>query len=229
MKEIPVAAVARSKTGKGAARQARLAGNIPGIVYGPEIKPQSLTITEKEFRAAVKAAGGESAIYTLQVSGKENKVIIREMQRHPITSRVMHVDFHAISMNKPIHISLPIHFVGDPIGVKTDGGIMQTTMRELSIACLPKNIPEHFELDTTELRIGDSIHVRDLSIPDIEILNEPQRTVVVISAPTIAKTTAEEAEEAEAAEMEAGAEETPSEGEAAADKPAEESKEGEKK
>jgi len=218
MKEIAIAATARPDTGKGFARRARRDGNIPGVVYGPEIEPMVVSVPEREFRAAMKAAHS-SSILSLNVDGKENKVILRELQRDPVTNKVVHVDFHAISMTKPINIDLPINFVGTPRGVKTDGGIMQATMRELEISCLPDNIPEHFEIDVTDLGIGDSLHVADLNIPNVEILTPERRTVVVISAPTVIKSettgTEEEAELAEGEEAEGEAAEGAEEAEEA--------------
>lgn len=202
MKEVTINAQSRDSVGKGPARRARSAGLIPGVLYGPEIKPRPLSVDERVLRAAVRQADGTSSIFDLDVDGNSTKVVIRELQRDPVTSKVAHIDFHAISMTKPIHISIPIRFSGTPIGVKTDGGIMQVTMRELAISCLPANIPEHFEVDVSELSIGDSIHVRDLSIPDTNILAEPQRTIVVISAPTVVKAADTEAEEGEAVEGE---------------------------
>ncbi|MEW5993057.1 MAG: 50S ribosomal protein L25 [Candidatus Zixiibacteriota bacterium] len=222
MKEVSLPAMPRDAIGKGAARRTRSAGRIPAVMYGPEIDPVPIAIEEKAFRAANKQAGG-SAIYNLEVNGKVNKTILREIQRDPLTSRITHLDFHAISMKKPIHLSIPIHFVGTSRGVKTDGGIMQTTMRELDISCLPTDIPEYIEVDVTELGIGDSVHVRDLSVPKAHILDEPRRTVVVISAPTVMKV-----EVAAAAEEEVAAEEAAeaAEAEAAEEKPeAEEKKE----
>jgi len=229
MRETALSATPRPELGKNAARRVRSVGQIPGVVYGPQTKPVSVAIDERAFRSAVKEAGGISAIFNLNVAGKENKVVLRELQRDPVTSRVIHIDFHAISMNKPIHISIPVHFVGLAEGVKNDGGIMQTTLRELAISCLPSEIPERFELDVSELRIGESIHVRDISIPKVEILSESQRTIVVISAPTVMKVeepTAEEVAEGEEAEAaaEAEAEAKPAEGDVT-----EEKKEDEKK
>jgi large subunit ribosomal protein L25 len=220
MKEIAIAATARTEIGKGPARKARRDGSIPGVVYGPEIDPMVVSVPEREFRAAMKAAHS-SSILSLNVDGTENKVILREIQRDPVSNRVVHLDFHAISMSQPINVSIPIKFVGTPRGVKTDGGIMQATMRELDIICLPDDIPEEFEIDVTDLGIGDAIHVADLSIPKVEIDEPERRTVVVISAPTIIKsetTAAEEEEEAEegaeAVEGEEG-EAAPEEGEKA--------------
>ena len=206
MKEVQLSGDPRPGVGKGSARQARIAGLIPGVVYGPEIDPMPVAIDARAFRAAVKTAGG-AAIYNLDIAGKVNKVLVRAIQRDPVTSDVIHVDFHAISMTKPIHLSIPIHFIGTPEGVKTDGGIMQTVMRDLDIACLPANIPEHVEINVEGLGIGESVHVSDLKVPNVEILAEASRTVVVISAPTVIKSaTEEEAVEGEEGELAEGVE-----------------------
>jgi len=188
MKEINITANARQTGGKGFARRVRGTGNVPAIVYGPEKQPTAIAVSERELRGALKTAGGvHGSIFTLNLDGQQSKVIVREIQRDPLTSRMVHVDFHAISMNKPIDIEIPINFTGLAKGVKSEGGIMQVLMRDIEISCLPVNIPEHFEVDVTELGIGDSIHVRDLSIPNVQILADPSNVVVVISAPTIIK------------------------------------------
>ena len=221
MKEISITARMRADRGKGSARQTRRDGYVPGVVYGPDIEPVALAVNERELRAALKSATGGS-IFNLSIDGKDNKTIVREIQRDPITSRVIHVDFHAISMNKPINVAVPIKFTGTPRGVKTDGGIMQTTMRELSVSCLPTDIPDSIAIDVADLGIGDSIHVRDLDLPQVKILSEERRTIVVIAAPTVIKATAAELE---AAEEEAAAE-AAAEGEEGEEKP--EEKAGEK-
>jgi len=213
MKEVPIAATRRSAVGKGSARRERQAGNIPAVVYGPEIQPTPVSVREKDLRAALKTSGGISALFKLQVDDSENMVILRDIQRDPVTSRIVHIDFHAVSMTKPISISIPVRFVGTPRGVKTDGGIMQVTMRDLDVSCLPADIPEQLEINVEDLGIGDSIHVRDISVPKAEILSPERRTIVVIAAPTVikAETAAaveEEAEEAEAAEGEEAPAET---------------------
>lgn len=187
MKDIALAAEPRVGKGKGPAHQLRGTGHIPAIVYGPETEPTQVAVEERAFRTAMKQAGGQSSLFTLSVGGKQNKVILREIQRDPVSNKVLHLDFHAISMNKPIHIAIPVHFTGVSKGVKTEGGIMQVVMREVEISCLPTNIPEFVEVDVTELGIGDSVHISKLSIPNATILGEPTRTVVVISAPTIIK------------------------------------------
>lgn len=207
MKEVSVSATTRERVGRGSGRRARAAGDIPAVIYGPEIDPQPIAVNERGLRAALKTSG-LSAIINLDVNGQTTKTVIREIQRDPISSRAIHIDFHAISMTKPLHISVPIHFIGTPEGVKVDGGIMQVTMREIEVSCLPSDIPEQIEINVEGLGIGDSIHVRDLEVPKAKMLAEPQRTVVVISAPTIVKVdepTEEELEgEEEAVEGEAG-------------------------
>lgn len=215
MRDIPLSAQKREANGKGPARRDRAAGNIPGVVYGPEIESFAVSVDEKELHQALKKAGITSFIYTLDVNGSENKVVLREIQRDPITSEIMHLDFHAISMNKPLYISIPITFVGTPRGVKSDGGIMQVAMRRLEISCLPKDIPEIIEVNVEDLGIGDSVHVSDVKLDKVDILDPEQRTIVVIAAPTVVAepTTEEEELEAEAVEGEEGAEGEGAEGE----------------
>ncbi|HKK20677.1 MAG TPA: 50S ribosomal protein L25 [candidate division Zixibacteria bacterium] len=209
MKEVVLPAAARTTTGKSDLRQIREKGLIPAVIYGPERDPLSVEVNEREFRTAVKEARGTSSLFDLKVDGKVNKVLIREIQRDPVTNRVMHVDFHAVPMNKPIHVSVPIHIVGTPIGVKTEGGILQHTLRELEIACLPADIPDRIDVDVSALGIGDSLHVKNIQVPNARIIAEERRTVVVVAAPTVVKVEPTEAELAAAAEAEGaeGAEE----------------------
>lgn len=213
MKEVTLAATARAKTGKGAARQSRMAGNIPGVVYGPEIDPYSVEVNERDLRAAVKEAS-TSAIFDLSIDGSVTKVVIRDIQRDPVTSKVTHLDFHAISMNRPLHITVPIHFIGTAIGVKSDSGILQTIIRELNISCLPKDIPDSVDIDVSELAVGDSIHVSELEVPNAKILTEGRRTVVVVAAPTVVTETVSTAEGEELEGEEGAAEGEAAEGEA---------------
>jgi large subunit ribosomal protein L25 len=231
MKDVTLAATKRTETGKGASRQSRMKGNIPAIVYGPDVEPYQIEVSEKALRIAVKEAHSTSAIFNLEIDGKKSKVIIQEIQRDPVTSIVTHLDFQALSMNKPIHMTIPINVVGLAEGVKTEGGILQTTLRELEISCLPKDIPDEIEVDVSALGIGESIHVRDLEVPNVKILSEERRTVVVVAAPTIVKEP--EPEEEELAEGELPEGEVPegeaAEGEAKADTDAPAEGDGKKK
>ncbi|MEA3297070.1 MAG: 50S ribosomal protein L25/general stress protein Ctc, partial [candidate division Zixibacteria bacterium] len=192
--------------GKGPARRKRMAGSIPAVVYGPEVEPIPISLDEKAFRSTMNVSGRMSSLIKLDVEGNMNMVVMREVQLDPLTSKILHIDFHAISMTEPINLSIPVSFVGTPRGVKTDGGIMQITMREIDISCLPSDIPEKIEVDVSDLGIGDSIHVSEVTIPNTTIMSSEQRTIVVIAAPTVVKAeTAEEVEE-ELAEGEEAAE-----------------------
>lgn len=216
MKETPIAASLREGVGKGFARRERMAGRIPAIIYGPEVKPLTISVDEKELRRAMKESGGLSSIFDVAVDDIHNKVVVRDMQRDPITSKVTHIDFHAVSMHKALSIAVPIVLSGTPVGVKTDGGIMQITMRELEISCLPADIPDQIDIDVSELSIGDSIHVRDIKLDKVTITSPEQRTIVVIAAPTVIKETVSEEDEGIAVEEGAEAAET-AEGEAPAE------------
>jgi large subunit ribosomal protein L25 len=214
MKEVALPAELREAGSKGVARRLRSAGGIPAVVYGLKTAPYAVQVKESALRTAMKEAAGSAVLYDLQVGDKANKVVIRDLQRDPLTSRITHIDFHAIAMDRPLRVRVPIHFVGTPVGVKVDAGIMQTTMREMSVSCLPKDMPEKIEINVEELGIGEAIHVRDIDLPNVELLDEPQRTIVVISAPTVTRAEADAMEAGEAVEGEAAEAET-AEGEAA--------------
>jgi large subunit ribosomal protein L25 len=226
MKQIVLAAETRVAMGKGPARQTRRDGRIPAVIYGPETEPKVIAVDQRALMAAIRSVSGASTLMDLELDGKTSKVIMREVQRDPVTSEIIHVDFHAVSMTKPIHVAIQIRVVGTAIGVKRDGGILQINMRELEILCLPDQIPGHIEVDVSELAIGDSIHVKNLSLPkDVNVVSEPSRTVLVIGAPTVVKADEPTAEEIAAAEAEAA---TEAAGEGAEGKSAEKA-EGDKK
>jgi len=221
MKEIPLTATGRTSEKKGAARRVRAEGRIPAIVYGPGQDPVTVSVEEREFVRAHREATS-STLFKLSLDGAdERKVLIREMQRDPVTSKIVHVDFHAISMTKPLSLSIPIRCEGTARGVIDDGGIQQQTMRELYISCLPTEIPDEAVVDVSELGIGDAIHVEDLDMPGVTILDELQRTIVTISMPTIVKAAAEEEEEELEGEEGEGAEGEGEEGEGEGEEKAE--------
>lgn len=195
MKEVSLAVHPRGGTGTTAARSHRQDGQIPAIMYGPELeKPIPIAVVDKEFRTILKGIEGGNAMFNLSLNGTTRKAILREIQRDKITSRVIHVDFHAISLTRPLHIKIPIHLKGIPLGVKNDGGVLQQTKRDVEISCLPADIPEFVEIDISNLAIGDSVHARDLSIPKATILEDDDQTFVVVSAPTAIETAAPTAE-----------------------------------
>ena len=236
MKEIVLTAHPRETQGKGAARKIRQGGNIPGILYGPEVKPLNISLNGADLATLIRHEKRTNMLIDLNLGEekKPRKVIIRELQRDPITGVFEHVDFYQVSMKKKINLAVRVQLVGLASGVKNSGGIMEHVTREIEIACLPTDIPEKVEVDISALEIGDSVHVRDLKIEKVEILTDLDQTVATVVPPTIIKVEVPvaavpaegEAVEGEAAEGEAKAEgaegaEGKKPGEAAGKKPAE--------
>ena len=175
----------RPGTGKGPARSARRAGMIPGVIYGAGETPTALAVPKKEFELAVKNAGG-NVIVALKLDGKgEQTAIIREVQRDPISHAIIHLDFHHISLTEKVTVEVSVHLVGIPDGVKNGGGILEHITRTIEIECLPTQIPGHLEADVSALGIGDSIHVRDIAIPNAEVLSDPDTTIATVVPPTV--------------------------------------------
>ncbi len=190
MQEVKLAVKARSEKGKEIVKKLRRRGIIPGVVYGPEEKPMPVAIEAKVFDNLLRSGIGENAIIDLSVAngGKTTqKVLIREVQLHPVTGQILHIDFQHISLTRKITVNIPVHVVGLAVGVKDTGGILQHTLRELTVSCLPTEIPEKVDVDVTALKIGDSIHVRDIKLEKVEVLNDPDSSVVSVVPPTIIK------------------------------------------
>jgi len=195
MSESTLNAQKREAITKSETKALRRGGRVPAIYYfhGEESTP--LSIDEKELRAVLKT---DSTIIELAFNGKEkSKCVVRDIQWDPVSSKPMHVDFLGIKMTERITMEIPITLVGTASGVKNEGGVMQQLLREIEVEALPADLPEHIEVDVSELAIGDAIHVSDLKIDNVEILNEPEQSIVSISHPTIE----EEVEEDEGDEL----------------------------
>lgn len=221
MKEVVLTAQARPGQGKGSARKIRQSGSIPGVLYGPEVKPLNISLNPAELAAMIRREKRTNMLIDLNVGEEKNarKVIIRELQRDPITGAYEHVDFYQVSMKKKLHLAVHVHLAGIASGVRNSGGIMEHVTREIEIACLPSDIPERVEVDVSALEIGDSVHVRDLKIEKVEILTDLHQTIATVVPPTIIKVetpVAAVAAEGEAAEG-AAAEGAVAEGEAKAE------------
>lgn len=190
MKEIQINARTRDKLGKEHAKKLRREGIIPAVVYGAEATPLPLEVEAKAFHALLRSGLGENIILTLNIEAQENggkKVLIRELQRDPVLGNILHIDFQQISLTKRLTINVPIQLLGTAIGVQQDGGILQHVLRELEVQCLPTDIPEKVEVDVTNLQIGDSIHVGDIKLEGVEILSDPQGSIVSVVPPTVFK------------------------------------------
>ena len=212
MHQTTLAAHVRVSTGKGAARKLRRNNQMPAIFYGPGTQSIMLTVDRPELALITKQGGRENVILDLQITSDQGeqtkKVMLKDLMVDPIKGAYLHADFYEISMDKEITVNIPVRLVNTPVGV-TNGGFLQSIRREIAISCLPDNMIDSFELDVSELDIGDALHVRDITFPEgISCADEEHLTVVVVSAPGGGGEEEEGAEEEIEEETEALDEET---------------------
>lgn len=183
----------------------RAASTIPAVVYGGEKAPIMVALSEKDLMAARKK-GGANAILRLKHAKGEETVIVKELQRHPVTDRPVHADFQRISLTQKIEAKVPLNVVGEAPGVKTSGGVLSIDMRELRIKALPTAIPQHIDVDISALELHQGVHVKDLSLPaGVEVLDAADAAVVrvvVAKVEVVAEPVAGAAVEGAAAEPE---------------------------
>lgn len=202
MKQQDLKVAVRESTGKGVARQLRMAGKVPAVFYGSETESISLEVATKTLRDILKVPGGKSNFFNLVFEGGkvENKLaIIKDLQIDPVSDKLIHADFLELSMKKKMTAIVPVHLTGKAKGVEL-GGTLQPIRRELEVSCLPKDLPEVIEIDVTDLGLGDSIHIDDVKLPaGVEAPHDVNFTIAVLLAKKGAAL-AEEAAEDEAAE-----------------------------
>ena len=165
MATASLSATARSTAGKGAARSLRREGSVPAVIYGHARKAQSLAVPTRDLEKLLDVISAGSTVVELTIDGKPSRTLIREIQRHPFKKMILHVDFQELVAGEKIVVSIPIVLHGIPEGVRLGGGILDQVLRELEIEVDPANIPNHLDLDVTDLIVGHSLHVRDLKIP----------------------------------------------------------------
>ncbi|MCB1667290.1 MAG: 50S ribosomal protein L25/general stress protein Ctc [Porticoccaceae bacterium] len=201
-------AKARDNVGKGASRRLRrLAAEVPAIIYGGKKDPQNITLTQNEFAHALENEGFYSQIITLNVDGKKEDVILKDLQRHPAKPVILHADFLRISKDQKLHTNVPLHFINEDIcaGIKVGGGIAAHSMNELEISCLPADLPEYIEVDVAEVEIGQILHISDIKLPSgVESValshgEDHDLAIFTVNKPKAVEETSEDAGEDEAA------------------------------
>lgn len=219
MELVELKAEVRTTTGNGPARALRREGKIPAVLYGPKTAPVTLAVGIKDLETALKKGKASHGLLNLAVqNGKETQkaVMLQELQTNPVSQDFLHADFYEIDVNRPIHVNVPVVVTGKSRGVE-EGGILQVVRWELEAVCLPDSLPASFEIDVTELGVGDSIHVEEIAAgKGVEIPHDTNFTVVTVVSPKFEPIEEEEAEE-EALEGEEGAEAEAGEGEEAAE------------
>jgi large subunit ribosomal protein L25 len=227
---IEINASKREAQGTGASRRLRRAGKVPGIVYGGDTQPVKIELDHRDLLKKLHTEAFHASILTLKLEGGAEQVLLRNFNMHPFKAEVQHVDFQRVSKDRKINMKVPLHFINaerSP-GVKQQGGVASHVMNELNIACLPDDLPEYVEVDMGELAVGDSIHARDIKLPNgVEaILHKGENPVVAsVLLPTVIAEEEAPVEEAApaASEVPTSAQATPEkapEG-AAAEKPGE--------
>jgi large subunit ribosomal protein L25 len=169
MSEIyELAAETRHKMGKGENRRIRrIQDKVPAIVYGADKAPHTIVLDHNTFAHALENEGFYSHILTLNIDGKPEKVVLKDLHRHPSRPKILHADFLRISSKTKLTMNIPLHFLGGDIapGVKLEGGVISHLMTEVEVRCLPGDLPEYIEVDLSKLSIGDAVHLSELKLP----------------------------------------------------------------
>jgi large subunit ribosomal protein L25 len=218
-KQVKLKAETRTAVGRSAARKLKAQGAIPAIVYGGKNKPQPLQVSARDMNAILSHASGENILVELEIAGeKSNRMaLVQEIQHSPVGREVLHVDFHAVSMDEKIHAEVPLEASGVANGVKNFGGLLEQALKVLAVECLPRDLPDRITVDVSNLNIGDSIHVRDIQLPTgVTPKVQPDLTAFSVLAPTVEEEPVAAEVEGAAAGPEVITEKKPAEGEAAA-------------
>ena len=178
-KDITIEAQPRTLRGKNEARRLRAAGSVPAVVYGSGGEAVAVAASPKELTKILNSKTGHNTIFNLSIKGGENTpVMIVDWQNDPIKENLLHLDLKRIDLTKPIHVKVPIHTVGEPKGVKLQGGLLEMITREVEIECLPDDIPEQYTLDVSELMLGQNIRAGDIPLAESVKLLSPADAVI---------------------------------------------------
>jgi len=199
----------REVLGSAESRRLRRRGLVPGILYGRE-QPVPITVSDRDLRAALTTDSGLNAVLDVVVdSGKTHPSVLKEFQRDLVRGVITHIDLQEVRLDRPIHATVPIALVGDPVGVR-EGGVLSQVTIEVNVEALPMEVPQHLDLDVTSLGIGDSARLESLHVPDgVKLLDDPDTVLASVTQPTRVEEPEEAAAEGEAAEGEAAEGEAP--------------------
>ena len=187
METLEIQVDARDPGSKQRARRLRRSGKIPGVLYGPKTQTIALELNKKEFSSRVAGLEGSHLVRlkSNSVTLVDKVALVKEMQFHPITGEVVHADLYEVDLTAKIRVQVPLHFVGKAVGV-VRGGILQPIVREIEVECLPLDIPDFFNVEVSELDIGDSAHIEDLTMPEgIKAIYESNLALVAVVPPTV--------------------------------------------
>jgi len=195
----------RDGRGKNEARRLRVAGQIPAVVYGARKEGQApegvpVAVDPKEVLRILRSESGANTLINLKLDGGESRVMVRDYQLDPITHQLLHADFYQLAMDKAIIVAVPVVIKGEPVGVKQQGGLLDFVTREIQVQCLPTDIPEHIDVDVTELALHQSVRVKDIAeSPKWKTVTDGETMLVHVVMPKAEESAATAAEEGAAA------------------------------
>ncbi len=207
-KNVVVEADPRLERGKNESRRLRRAGRVPAVIYGPGGPPLNVGVSPRRIEEVLHLDTGRNTIFTLTLAGESQKgaVMIKDLQRDPVSDALLHVDFVRVALDRAVKVRVPVRLVGVPEGVKTDGGVVEFMLREVEVECLPVDIPEHLDVDVTALKVNQHVSVASLAVSaKVKILDDADGIIAVVVPPRAEEEVAAPAEaapEAAAAEPE---------------------------
>jgi large subunit ribosomal protein L25 len=177
--ETVVPAEARSSRGKNEARRVRVTGRIPAVIYGAFKDPVAISVNPKDILKIIHGKSGHNSIFDVDVPGLEKTpVIVADEQYHPVKGSLMHIDLKRIDLTRKLRVSVPVHTFGEAKGVKQQGGVLDVVTRSIEIECIPDDIPDKFDVDVTELMIGNNIRVSELPVKSgVRVLTAPEAVI----------------------------------------------------
>ena len=204
--QVKLKAEKRTVVGRNAIKKIKAQGLVPGVIYGSQGEPIALQVEAPALTNVLAHALSEHVLVELEIadgSQSTNRLaLIQEVQHHPLRPELLHVDFHAVSATEKITSEVPIEAVGDALGVRTFGGLLEHSLRTLEVECFPQDLPEIVRIDVTNLNIGESLHVRDIPLPSgVESLTPADLTVVSVVASRVGEEVTETAEAPAAPEV----------------------------
>ncbi len=174
-------ATARTERGKGVARKLRAAGEVPAVIYGHARESQSLTVNARDLDRLLGRISAANTVVELSLGGGTSRTLIREIQRHPFKRHVLHVDFQELVAGEQVTVKVPLVLIGTSEGVRSGGGVLDQVLYSLEIQCDPGSIPNHIDVDVSAVEVGESLHVRDLTLPQgIAVLDDPDASVLSV-------------------------------------------------
>ncbi len=185
MKSVLLNAFPRTQVRRGEVKKLRTTGRVPAVVYGGQTKPQNLEIDVEEFDELIHHSASENVLVDLVVGSDAKRLaLVQEVQHHPLSGKVLHVDLHEVAANEKVTIMVPVESAGEAAGVKSGGGVLEHVLHKIKVRALPKNLPEVITVDVSALEIGQSIHIGDLKAPEgVEILGDKHISVIAVAAP----------------------------------------------